>query len=571
MIRRMVRQMLTAQVFSALTVSLCLLIDSIMIGRFLGEEAIAAYGLANPLLLAIGAIGTLLAALGHGSQQEANAGYSSALAVAAAISLLFLALVLPLRGVLAQVLGAGGEGTLYAQTRDYLAGFSIGAPGSMGALVLVPFLQMAGQSGLLIAAVLTMTVADVALDLLNVLIFHGGMFGMGLASALSYYAAMLVAGAYFLSKKSVFRFSRRLVQGKRMLALFRSGLPACFNMIASVILVFLMNRILTACGGSNAVAAFAVILSIGNAACCISTGIGGVSLTLVGVFFNEEDRTALKELLRLLSRYSLLLGLVMGAVLLAAAPLLAALFIPEAGSTREMAVLGVRLFAAGLIPCCLTTMLKNAYQVMGRVTLTACACMAENALLPALAAFVCSRFLGPTGAWLYFALGETLALLCLCLYIRRRSGNLPWRNGAALLLPTDFGVGPDDLMEVDIHSMQEVTAASEQAARFCLQHGQGARESNHIALCVEEMAGNVIRHGFTVDGKPHHLSVRILNKPDCWVLRLRDDCRAFDPVRFDSGDGSSFLGIRLVMAMAREAYYTNSLNLNNLVLKLPKQ
>ena len=62
MIRKLVRQMLTAQVFSALTVSLCLLIDSVMIGRFIGDDGIASYGLANPLLLAIGAIGSLLAA-----------------------------------------------------------------------------------------------------------------------------------------------------------------------------------------------------------------------------------------------------------------------------------------------------------------------------------------------------------------------------------------------------------------------------------------------------------------------------------------------------------------------------
>ena len=57
MIRKLIRQMLSAQILSALTVSLCLLIDSIMISRFLGEKAIAAYGLANPLLLSIGAIG----------------------------------------------------------------------------------------------------------------------------------------------------------------------------------------------------------------------------------------------------------------------------------------------------------------------------------------------------------------------------------------------------------------------------------------------------------------------------------------------------------------------------------
>ena len=85
----------------------------------------------------------------------------------------------------------------------------------MGALVLIPFLQMAGQSNLLIVAVLTMTVADIGLDLLNALVFHGGMFGMGLASSLSYYAAILVVGFYFLSKRCVFRFSLKQVSRQK--------------------------------------------------------------------------------------------------------------------------------------------------------------------------------------------------------------------------------------------------------------------------------------------------------------------------------------------------------------------
>ena len=42
MIRKLIRQMLGAQIVSALTVSLCLLIDSVMISRFLGRRAIAA-------------------------------------------------------------------------------------------------------------------------------------------------------------------------------------------------------------------------------------------------------------------------------------------------------------------------------------------------------------------------------------------------------------------------------------------------------------------------------------------------------------------------------------------------
>ena len=571
--------MLTAQVFSALTVSLCLLIDSVMIGRFLGEEAIAAYGLANPLLMAIGAVGSLLAAgiqvvcsrsLGRGLQEETNAGFSAAAAVALGVSLVFVALVLLFCAPLATVLGAGTSGSLFEQTRDYLAGFSVGAPGSMGALVLVPFLQMAGRSGLLIAAVLTMTVTDVVLDLLNVLVFHGGMMGMGLASALSYYAAMAVSAFYFLSKKCMFRFSLRQVTGRKIAELLRSGVPAGFSMAASVILVFLMNRILRGCGGSGALAAFAVINSIGSAACCIVTGIGGVSLTLSGILYHEEDRGGLEELLRLLCRYAVYLGLAVGLVLLAFAPPLVSLFIAESGGTRETAALGLRLYAAGLIPCCINSALKNAYQGTERERLTEGISMLEGAVLPVLAALVCSRWMGTAGAWLYFGLGEGLALVCVGLFIGRKSGLPPWREGAALLLKRDFGVSAENLMEADIHSMQEVAAVSEQAGRFCLAHGGSARLGNRIALCIEEMASNVIQHGFAADKRPHHLSVRILNKPSHWVLRFRDDCAAFDPVHYVPKKEQRPVGIALAMKLARDARYTYSLNLNNLVLKLPK-
>ena len=60
---------------------MCLLIDSIMIGRFLGVDSMAAYGLSNPLLLAFATIGSMVSAgvqvmcsksLGSGDQKANN-------------------------------------------------------------------------------------------------------------------------------------------------------------------------------------------------------------------------------------------------------------------------------------------------------------------------------------------------------------------------------------------------------------------------------------------------------------------------------------------------------------------
>lgn len=582
MIRKTIRQMLTAQIFSALTVSLCLLIDNVVIGRFLGEKAMAAYGFANPLLLSIGAIGSMLAAgiqlsvgksLGKGSREGTDEGYSSAVTVAAAISFTFAVAVILLRNPLARMMGAGENGEVFEMTRDYLAGFSIGAPGSMGALTLVPFLQMAGESSLLIAAVVSMTIADVALDLLNVLVFHGGMFGIGLASSLSYYVAMAFAAFYFLSRKCIFRFSLKKVKMAKIRELMKGGVPAGVNMAASVLLVFILNRILLGFGGERAVAgvaAYAVIMSIGNTVNAISTGIGGVSLTMAGILYNEEDRTGLRKMMQILLRDAVVLGLAVGAVVAVFSPVLVGIFLESSGEGHALAVQGLRLFAAGMVFCAANNALKFLYQATDREKLTEIYCVLEGLAFPAAGAFVLSRFLGISGVWLYFLCGEALALVWAGVMIRGKTGRWPWQGDAFLLLREGLGAAPEDCMEADIHTLEEVSQVSEQARQFCLRHGQSERLANHVSLCVEEKASNTIEHGFRKDGK-NHLSLRILFKKDYWVLRFRDDCGAFDPVSYipEASDREKDLGIRLIQSLAEEARYTYSLNMNNLMLKLP--
>ena len=580
MIRRLIRQMLTAQILSALTVSLCLLIDSIIIGRFLGVESIAAYQLANPILLMMGALGSMLAAgvqvacsksLGRGSKEETDSGYSSAIALTLALSVSMMLAVLIFSSPIASAMGAGKSGALFEQTRGYLIGFIIGVPASMGALILVPFMQMAGKNNLLIAAVLGMTISDIGLDLLNVLVFHGGMFGMGLASSISYYVAMVIGCGYFLSKKSMFRFSRRLVTKKKISELFRGGVPAVFHMASGVILTFLLNKLLLGTGGSGAVAAYSVLNSIGNSASCISTGIGSVSLTMTGILFHEEDRPGLEEMMKQLFRASVILGLGVGAILIVFAPAFVRLFIPDAGAVQSMAVLGVRLFAGGMVPYCINTALKNSYQVTGRERLTETISLVGGAVFPALAAFILSRFMGTAGVWFYFAAGQLLTLLAICLLVRSITGTQPWRDGAYLLLKDDRIVPKQDVLEADIRTLEEMEAAVRAAEAFCLARGESPRISMRIALCVEEMASNTLLHGFRKDDRPHHLSVRVIDKKDSWVVRFRDDCGAFDPVHYIPKEGKDALGIRMTLAIAEESSYIYSLNLNNLTLKLPTE
>ena len=578
MIGKLVRRMLSAQILSALTVSLCLLIDNIMIGRYLGDGALAAYGLSNPLLLLIGAVGSMLCAgaqvscarsLGRGDQRDTNAGYSSSLAVAAVFSAVFVMIVLLARVPLGRLLGAKEE-TLLADTSGYIAGFVIGAPATMGALILVPFLQMAGQSTLLIFAVLGMTIADIGFDLLNVLVFHGGMFGMGLASSISYYVALLIGGSYFVSGKCVFRFSAGLVSMKKIRELIRGGVPTVFCMASSVVMIFAVNKILLGKGGEMGVAAFTVINTIINASNCISTGTGGVALTLSGILYNEEDRTGLKELIGCMLGYACVLGAAVAALLLVFARPCVTLFIPNAGESQTMAIYGLRIFAIGLIPCCVNNALKNCWLGMEKAVEMEVISVLEGAVFPIAAVLVLSGALGLKGAWFLFLTAESMTLLAMLCHIWRKKGKVTWKRDDILLLTDRFGVPAEDALEAGICNMEQVMAFSQAAEAFCIAHGGDRRLAAHLALCIEEMGGNIVDHGFAHSRGGNHLYIRIQKKENRWTMRFRDDCTAFDPVShmMNADKVEKDVGIRLAMRIADEARYTYSMNLNNLTLVL---
>jgi len=200
------------QVISSMTVTLCMLIDSIVIGRFLGVEAMAAYCYTQPVLLAFAAPGAMISAgiqlvcgntLGSGNRDETDSCYTVSVTLTSLISVIGLAIVLLFSGPICTLLGAGTPGAqnpVYYLTKDYLTGFIIGVPAFLTAQIMVPYLQMAGRRTRLVAAVLVMTILDIAFDLINVLAIHGGIFGMGLASSLSYYAAVIVGLGYFAGK-----------------------------------------------------------------------------------------------------------------------------------------------------------------------------------------------------------------------------------------------------------------------------------------------------------------------------------------------------------------------------------
>ncbi len=580
MIKKLFKQMLLTQILSAMTVTLCMLIDSMMIGRFLGVDSMTAYGLATPVLLVFAALGCLISAgvqvmcgktMGSGDKNGTNACFTASVVMAVVISVVGLFVVLVFTDPICTLLGAGrpsAENEVFRLTRDYLRGFIIGAPAFIAAQIMVPYMQMSGSRIRLVVAVVAMTVGDILFDILNVTVFKAGTFGMGLASSISYYIAFFIGIAYFFKKNCIFKFSIKLVKGSVYACLIKDGVPTLINQVSLVLLTFVINKILLNVNGNHAVAAYSVISTVGNICYAFSSGVAAVALTLSSIFYADEDKTALRKLVKIMSYYAVVICAVVTAVVLCAAEPMVTLFLTDADA-KDMAVSGFRFFVLSLIPCALNTSLKNYYQGVCRVRLTMAISVLQNFALTALAALVLSRFAKVTGVWLAFLCGEGITLMLICLLVFVRSKQFSINAEAFSMLSNDFGVDDSDCFENSVTASDQVVGVSEQACDFCLSHGLSRKLSTVIALCIEEMANNIAHYGFK-DNKQHSIDIRVMIKNGSPVLRIRDNCENFDPVKYmqlhEDDDPAAHIGIRMVMKLVRDANYVNSLGLNNLML-----
>ena len=191
--------------------------------------------------------------------------------------------------------------------------------------------------------------------------------------------------------------------------------------------------------------------------------------------------------------------------------------------------------------------------------------------IPVPMTFLFLAALGYRGAWIAKPVINIAVILAAVLYILRQRGT-GFRE-KMLLLPENFGAETEHELFMEGDSMFDVIGVSRIAIAFILENGFSKHDANIVSLAIEEMAGNIVQHGFT-DGRPHLVQIRILAKDGELILRLRDDCRPFNPVdryrtqlQFEP-DPEKGIAIKMMMRLVREIKYTGLYGMNNLIIRI---
>ena len=325
--------------------------------------------------------------------------------------------------------------------------------------------------------------------------------------------------------------------------------------------------------GAVGISAFCAANTLMMLAWCVPSGMVAVSRMVMSVGVGEEDRGSVCDVMRVMFKKFCLVNNLLAVLIIVFAEPLARIFYKDILSqVYIMTVWGFRL-----LPLCLAlgSILQHFVcyaQMSGKNFFIQLLSFFDGVLFVAEFSAIFVPFLGVNGVYVANILNGVFVFVTIVLYsivCRRR---FPRNMEELMVMPDSFGAPPSERLDMVVRDMEGVLTISKTAQDFCLERCVDSRRSYLAALALEEMAGNVVAHGFTKDKKKHSVSIRLVHKDQDVILRIRDDCVSFDPterarVSGDGGDPAKNVGIKMIYRMTKSVNWQSIFGMNVLTIK----
>ena len=577
-----------ALIFTELTAVIAIVIDGVIASRFLGVDAYSGISMLGPLsgmvLMLAGFISTGCTVacsqlVGIGEKEHANEAFNLSALLCLVLSALVMIFCVLSPTTILHICGVplSKYPELNPYMYDFLKGYMVGFPVLMLIQVIGPILTMDGGKNIFTVSSIVLCAVDIVCDLLNVFVFHGGTFGMGLASSISYLVQFLIILIHFVMRRSYFHFSLKFLTMKHLKEILKNGSPAFVKKIAKTLRDVLINYInIMVALSAVAIAARGIQGDLYELLICIPTGIGRAMMTMAGIYFAAGD---LKGLTRLYS-YAFRLGFKMtgiaSVIVFLIAPLITKIYTNDPEVT-ELAVFSLRWIAAGLLFDMNVSLIQYYLQGIGSRKAANSLSIGDRLIIPVLCALILGSLFGSKGILASVAVSKMVLLVCIFLADCVRCKGLPKRWMEVMFLPKDFGGAEEDNMYAEVKTMDDVVQESKRTYDFCLGHGVSKRSATLMSLFVEEMAADVIlRAAGKKKKKEVRIDYRLFVEKDSRKIcfSMMDLCEHFDPTTFftmHQDDPEKHIGIRLVTKMAKDIRYYNTFNSNNLFISIGEE
>ena len=577
---------LTAYILADIATVIGPLVDSAVIANYLDIESVAAVGLFNPFRMLISMIGSTIAGgsrslytnlVGKGDLKKANFAFTFSCIFAVSFSALVAVLGIIFSNNIAIFLGANGSNAnLMPLLSAYIRGMLIGTPFLTTAKVLNGYMHLDHDSERTVYSLIIMTIVNILGDLV-VVYLKGNLFNIAVATSVADFVWFMVMSGHFLRTDRTLHFNLCDLKNsiQYLKSILSTGSSTIVTRLSRMFSGLAINYMLAAYANTIAIAAFSAQKSVTSLLGFAYLGIADVVWVMSGIYYGEEDRTSLDDLQIFATKMGLKFTIIVGIIVFIFAKYFAGIYVGFHNTEAlKYGIESVRMLVLSLPIYVIVYSFANYLISVRKISLSILYSFLMHFGIVVPTAFILIKLIGPRGAWVATPIASIITLLITFIIIYTSNIESLSFNIKRLLVPIKFGMNYGKELEITADTQTEISGMSRIAYLFCIENNIDAFTANKLALCIEEIGTNIIEHGFK-DKKPHAINIRIVIKEDEIIVRIRDDCNAFNPIeRYkmktkNDNNPTKNIGIRIIMGMCNSVNYICTFNTNNLIMKIP--
>ena len=496
-------------------------ISSYFASNYVGVSAMGAVGLFFPLMALMIAIGMMLMSgsvvlcgkyMGQNDQEKLNNAFSMDIMVSVAAGCILTALFLA-----AGLFGLTGFLTSDPVVRPifnrYLMGQAAGAIPLILGNQLMSFLSLENKPKYTTAASVVCVAVNFLLDMLFLKVLHMEVMGLAIANALAMWAMVAVELHYYLSGKSIMKFSMKNPDFSVVKQIVMTGLPGAASQGYQALRALIVNRLLEIFVGAVGVSALAAVNNYMSLFFAIPVGMQSVSRMLMSVSIGEEDRRTLTNVMFVMfAAFVPIMCAVVAVIIMCADPLTMFLFRDPADPVYGLTVSGLRILPI-CMPFSLIVMHFMSYdQAMDKKGILNIIALLDGVVCVAGFTALLIRPLGMNSVYVANILNGVVTVAVIVIYACIMNRHFPRNLEELMVIPADFGAPEDMRIDISVESMEDVVTVARRIHYFALERGVDRRRAYCAALAMEEMAGLIVTYGFPLDRQKNTISVRVAYK-----------------------------------------------------------
>ncbi|MDO5389034.1 MAG: MATE family efflux transporter [Clostridia bacterium] len=389
-------------------------VDGVFVSNFVGKTSFAAVNLIMPITMGMGSIGFMLGTggsaivsktLGEGDGLKANKYFT--MIVISTIIGGFILTVIGLIYIRPIAVAIGATENMLEDCLLYGRILIVVEIAFMLQNLFQSFFVTAEkpQIGLLLTILAGLT--NIILDAVFIAVFHWGVAGAAVATAMSQVVGGIVPIFYFIRKNdSVLKFTRTNINLRILLKVCTNGSSELMTNLSTSIVNILYNFQLMKIAGEDGVAAYGVIMYVNFIFMAIYIGYSIGSAPIVGYHFGAENYDELKNLFKKSLKIVGVFGFILTFAAIILASPLSKIFVGYDIELFEMTKNGFRLYSLSFLISGFNVFGSAFFTALNNGMISAAISFLRTLLFQVVVVMILPIILGLNGIWLSVVMAE---------------------------------------------------------------------------------------------------------------------------------------------------------------------